>query len=390
MKKNVRYLLVFLFISVLAYGYFVQTKLFFFRMVSFGGLCGFYMNLLFCLNKYLKAPKKIFDKSLIFYLLIVLFILTYSVVFDSTLLITLFFHPYAFPAFILPVILLFNSKMMFKEVYSLSRWIFYLSPLFVGLDLLVFNQPVFIVITYSALLFCFIFSKKKGERLLLLAYLLATIYLLLKIDHRSGVIIIFTFLILFYSRNVLFFITNKRIRILLLISVFIFIALFFFNYTEFYEYFTRNINVTSINTVDTRSFLYLELFEGFKTSEYLFGRGYLGTYYSQYFKDWSLEGGDSFNRFTIEVGFLECLLKGGLLLLTSTILLITRSIYFGFVKSNFKSWQFMVAFWLLLEFGMMTIENVPSFNLHFLYIWVLVTILIPSRINMENKTIYAP
>lgn len=81
-------------------------------------------------------------------------------------------------------------------------------------------------------------------------------------------------------------------------------------------------------------------------------------------QEWQGDFGDSFNRFTIEIGFLQILLKGGFVLVITTVVIFIRAIYLGFYKMNSGSINFMLSVWLLIEFTMLSIENVPVFNIH--------------------------
>ena len=71
----------------------------------------------------------------------------------------------------------------------------------------------------------------------------------------------------------------------------------------------------SFDTSDTRTFLYTELFRDLTPAELLYGRGFLGTYFSEYINELSPtrdDAGDFYQRFGSEVGLLQLLLKGGL------------------------------------------------------------------------------
>lgn len=68
--------------------------------------------------------------------------------------------------------------------------------------------------------------------------------------------------------------------------------------------------------VDTRSFLFDELFHGMSKIELMLGRGLSGTYYSLYFHELSsvasATGGDHYVRYGSEVGWMNIILKLGL------------------------------------------------------------------------------
>jgi hypothetical protein len=113
----------------------------------------------------------------------------------------------------------------------------------------------------------------------------------------------FSFSITKLTRVIIFFLS---------VSLFVVITFSFQESFELVASYFKNSN--TLNVTDTRSFLFIEFFQDFKNSDWIFGRGFLGTYFSQYFLDWDGVGGDSFQRFSVEIGFLDFLLKGGLLL----------------------------------------------------------------------------
>jgi len=69
----------------------------------------------------------------------------------------------------------------------------------------------------------------------------------------------------------------------------------------------------SLYLKNNRGFLYEEFFDDLNRDELIFGRGPLGVYYSAYFD--RINYGDYFNRFSLEVGVLSLLLKGGIIYL---------------------------------------------------------------------------
>ena len=93
------------------------------------------------------------------------------------------------------------------------------------------------------------------------------------------------------------------------------------------------------DTVDTRSFLFAEIILDFELPDFIFGRGALGTYFSQYFEIQQIygNGGDSPIRKTAEVGYLFILLKSGLIGIMSyiTVYLLTIITALRSSKSRF-------------------------------------------------------
>lgn len=207
---------------------------------------------------------------------------------------------------------------------------------------------------------------------------------MLLFDYRAGVLIVSSFLIVIFFSKTYIMRRSIIIRFIILSGATIFGSYIFFNFSEVYAYLINIISKVEINKIDTRSFLFVEFFNDVKGKDLVFGKGYLGKYYSPYFKDWEGESGDHSFRFSIEVGYLQIILKGGIVLVLAFLVVVLSKAYKGFVSSNLKSWQIIASFWLLIELLMLTVENIPAFNLHFLYIWILIGILDKQQLKTER------
>lgn len=125
---------------------------------------------------------------------------------------------------------------------------------------------------------------------------------------------------------------------------------------------TRNIQENILQ--DTRTFLYFEVFQDLKTNgAFLLGKGILAGYSSETFQ--------TFNRIYLEVGFLQILLKSGIIgfLLYST--LVISAILKVLRKSNsvfLKCLGILLASYYLLFF----IENILAFQLSNVIIWLVI------------------
>lgn len=86
---------------------------------------------------------------------------------------------------------------------------------------------------------------------------------------------------------------------------------------------------------DTRSFIFYELSEDLtRNHEWIYGKGMLGVCYSPFFDSSTNPNADSAYRIGLEVGFLQYLLKGGLLYLSLIMLTFLGAIYNAFFKSK--------------------------------------------------------
>jgi len=121
-------------------------------------------------------------------------------------------------------------------------------------------------------------------------------------------------------------------------------------------------NYSQLNPyADTRTFLYYEVFQDLKLNKaFLFGKGMNAGYASESF--------ETFNRQIVEVGFLQMLLKTGIIgcLLYFTIILSAIFKALGKSKSLFmKALGLLLASYLLLFF----IENIIAYNLLNIIVW---------------------
>lgn len=152
----------------------------------------------------------------------------------------------------------------------------------------------------------------------------------------------------------------------------------------------KNLSVISNNemSVDTRTFLYVEVYEDLvKNNQLLFGKGANGTYYSNYF---NTARGDSDTRLTVEVGALAILLKGGLVALILYVLLLFTAIYYAFFRSN-NYYIVGIGFMLFIYTILLFIENLISYSSNNLFVWFFIGICLSNEIrkmtNFEIKNI---
>jgi hypothetical protein len=125
--------------------------------------------------------------------------------------------------------------------------------------------------------------------------------------------------------------------------------------------------------VDTRSFLFEEMYEDFSLTDWLFGRGALGKYFSPYFAKLSYikEGGDAMYRQVCEIGYLHIALKAGLVGVALHFLIVFRAALLSLKIHNRR-----VGIGLMLLFGLhlleMAVIGQASFQPARVLIWMLV------------------
>ena len=137
---------------------------------------------------------------------------------------------------------------------------------------------------------------------------------------------------------------------------------------------------------DSRTFLFEELYEDFSTTELLFGRGVMGTYFSNYFYELSLrdvEGGDAADRISTEVGYLQMILKGGVLMVILHVLIMIPAAYLAIVKGR-NSIVRMCGYIVLIYFLLFSVNYYQQFTAHLLLLWVAIGTCLSKK--CRNKT----
>ncbi len=130
--------------------------------------------------------------------------------------------------------------------------------------------------------------------------------------------------------------------------------------------FGKSNSYSELDTSDTRTFLYTEVYNDLKrANSLLFGKGSSGTYYSPFFH---YTRGDSDTRLTVEVGILALLLKGGIVAVTLNLLLYYIAIYLALFKAN-NQYVMWIGFMILTHTFILFIENIPAYNIYNISIW---------------------
>lgn len=123
---------------------------------------------------------------------------------------------------------------------------------------------------------------------------------------------------------------------------------------------------------DTRSFIFYELSEDLTSNHlWLFGKGMLGTCYSRYFDNSTNPDADSAYRIGLEVGFLQYLLKGGLLYLALIMSTFIGAVYNALFRSK-SEFMKIIGVLLFANFVLSCVSFGPSFNMWNFHIWIII------------------
>lgn len=137
----------------------------------------------------------------------------------------------------------------------------------------------------------------------------------------------------------------------------------------------REINVfgIKIDNDQNRTWMYEEVYTDLNNKDdLLFGRGALGRYFSEFFySTYEYEGSsaDDYNRYNIEVGVLSYLLKGGYVLVWSTLFLLLAAGFLGLRRAN-NTFVIGLGIVILCHVIGLFIENYPKLAAYDVIIWL--------------------
>ena len=320
-----------------------------------------------------------------------------SLLFDDRAITTLFGNIYTSLALFTPFFIIFsfdktNLSRLYKYfIFSLKAGtvffiIFFVDNRFINIKQLMLLVDLFLPVIF---LITTIIILPKSSKSLIFISVLMLFYISFVMSSRTMMIrevLLLVLVLLLYSRK--YFKTKMGLRIFFL-SLSIPIYLLVNSISTGESSFEQNLSSISNEEFnsDTRTFLYIEVFEDLLTNDALiFGKGANGTYYSNFFFK---TGNDADNRLTVEVGMLSVLLKTGVVGVILYFLLVLNAIY----HSLFKSRNLFVAgigLMLSVHFILLFVGNAMSLSSYNIYIWFFIGICLSKEIrNMSNPEIKA-
>ena len=298
--------------------------------------------------------------------------------------------------FLLPLIVVFSMrKEILNELYEILKIILAIS-IFVSIykiiifDIYSFN---FLLILQCISFLYLYFPYIKNKRFLsLIIFGTVLMLILVYINGERALFLsilfsLFSFIGIKYIKSK--YILKTSIILIIVISCLILIYGLYYKVSIFEViklYFSDDNDIA----VDSRTFLYFEFSEDFfRHNSWLFGKGILGSYYSETM-DIAMSNGeysDFKNRIGIETGFLQYILKGGLLYLISYMLLLIFAIFnaFKYSKNDFLK---IAALILAGRFFISTISEYPCFDLKNIVVWILIGLCINKKtLNLSNDDV---
>jgi hypothetical protein len=183
---------------------------------------------------------------------------------------------------------------------------------------------------------------------------------------RRNIMLTFSNFIIF---SVLIILLNSQQSIrskVYVLTVVIMIAIIGFNI--FLNYQDKLFNrISGHLNENTREIVYDAFFKDMTTKDWILGRGFLGEYYCP----GAEEGKDT--RFVIESGYLQTILKGGIISLVLFLLISLPALYLGIIKSKniiSKASGTIVLLWLIDMFPW----GMPAMNIRYILLWTCIGI----------------
>ena len=284
--------------------------------------------------------------------------------------------------YLTPLILLFPKslfyyKKLFIVIVGLSA-VFILCDLYFIKDLLTLAEDgsgsrdmlerfsLHLSLPSGFILLTYLYHSKK--RLLLALSVVLITLLLAVVQARRG--LIFMNLSMLAVAMVLYFNLNKKSLIKIFISLLLLGILF--TYTEKAIQQNKSGIFTAIQErllADTRGGVEICFFEDMNHFEWIAGKGLNG----QYFCPGIDPGNTTGYRKVIETGFLQIILKGGIISLALFLLLAIPAIVKGFFYSN-NLFSKAAAAWIFLSLLFSYPSTIHSFSLYYLLVWLCIGI----------------
>lgn len=188
-----------------------------------------------------------------------------------------------------------------------------------------------------------------------------------------------------------FYFKKKYIFINALLGLLLFSSAIFFNADKLFEtYFSKLTN--RINE-DTRSVIEKDFYDSMIVSDWIVGKGINGRFKTSLTFDEDYEGDtrtqeDRDYRYGIETGYLNTILKGGIIKLVLDLLIIGYAIFLGFFYGRNILVRASVVF-LLIYIVTLYPENANTFNFRYFLVWICIWICFNKSIRkLNNSQIY--
>lgn len=348
------------------------------------------------LNNIPKSTRRVF----IFLMLWSLFVVLRSLSLSAQDLVTNFGNVYMALAWFTPLMIILGQKVevwkvIFKSIFfmfQLMIFALFAVPFYKGAGKLK-TEWIWLLRPINFLILIGIRKFNVSQRILIYFTIVSYFIFAILTEQRIEFILLALLLIFIFIDKIKHVKVKRKLFKYIVLG---FVTLTFLIFTYGYEELTL-IALQFVDFHDTRIFLYNELLQELGYSkELLVGRGSLGTYYSHFMEHtkWYTETylkqewwGDSSTRITIEVGYLQMILKGGFILFLTNLFIMIKSSYVALFKSNNKFTKRLGVFILIISI-LSLISFRPAFTPTFIILWTAIgTVLNPKNRNMTDQEI---
>lgn len=270
-----------------------------------------------------------------------------------------------------------------KNLYSLKRLIdviIILGIFFIIYDILLFKNLLTrttedrdIIENFASLslpcgflLLTYIYHSNKQKLLagtVMLLTLLISIY-----KARRGLSSIFL-TVLLSSYFIYLFKTNRKVVTIYFSILLVIVGIFYAN--SLYQINKNGLFsfIAQRGDADTRTGVELYFYDDFKTKDWVIGRGINGKYFCP---DLTVDDATNYRDY-IETGYLNIILKGGIISLALYLLIAFPAVILGFFYSN-NVLSKASAIWIFISIVSLYPTSVDSFSLYFLMVWICIGI----------------
>ncbi len=295
--------------------------------------------------------------------------------------------------YIAPLIILFPQKFIFyKKLFDV---IMILAISFLLFDVLFIKQLLdrssatqdvieylakFLSIPCGYILLTYKYHPRNRKLLAFGVMIISLLFALYK--ARRGLSLICGSILMF--SYFLYLVNTKRVVITIYLSVLLVVG------GAYYESSIYNINnnklfsfIAKRGEEDTRTPVELYFYSDFKTNDWIIGRGINGEYYCPNIDEDQLTDYRSY----IETGYLEFILKGGMIFLGLYLLILIPALFLGlFYSKNILSKA--AAIWIIVSLIALYPSTVNTFTLNFLLVWISAGICYSSELrNLSDNQI---
>ena len=229
------------------------------------------------------------------------------------------------------------------------------------------------------------FLQKKNQ---IFVIMISIFFIIIDLNWRTNILRVF----FCYSFVILYFLFSLKKKFLNFIGVLVFsmpMILLYLGYSgkfDVFEYIVADQESESILAGNSRTFLYVEVFESLKNknTNLLIGGGASAGYETSVFFDDKVTLSVDRERYKAEVAFLNTLNKSGLIGILLDILLIFISAYYVINRSN-NDFSKLLSVYLFLSWILYFLEMPQSLNINYFMHYLIIGLCLSSSFRNSNN-----